>query len=477
MNQNDDNYNDFSERKLITDEQANDLIKMFRPKGNGSNSLDDEMNHVSNNHRSFNTHNSDRQKTLRGLSDNNSISDKDNTNRSAANGRFKKYISADNPEIDVTHFEHNISKIIIPEQSYDEIDNSLIKKKGRLMPVKAVALILFILVFTWLLPSGNIMNIATSPLSKKDRYSFFTDASDNLLSIAVDNIHKIPRIYKLEMCDYLTPMPDKTKFTKIEDDERKNYDGSPIDYYKDETIEVKCWNEKTKYGIMTYAEVWIAHPSQFRRTFVDNVISKKHKDFPENIFRKTNGILGMSGDYCAFRPYGIEIQYGNLIRDKVGSHLTPKMDILVYDINGNFSIYESTKDFFKTDVYRNNEIIHTLAFGPMLIDDYKVSSNKDKLYKYQNGTPAKAYPRAAICQFDYDKHYLLCRLGLPGSSLENFAKVINKKGVRIAYTLDGGQTGTIMFNKKLVNKPAYTGTREMSDIIYFATAVPENNNE
>ena len=239
MNQNDDNYNDFSERKLITDEQANDLIKMFRPKGNGSNSLDDEMNHVSNNHRSFNTHNSDRQKTLRGLSDNNSISDKDNTNRSAANGRFKKYISADNPEIDVTHFEHNISKIIIPEQSYDEIDNSLIKKKGRLMPVKAVALILFILVFTWLLPSGNIMNIATSPLSKKDRYSFFTDASDNLLSIAVDNIHKIPRIYKLEMCDYLTPMPDKTKFTKIEDDERKNYDGSPIDYYKDETIEVK----------------------------------------------------------------------------------------------------------------------------------------------------------------------------------------------------------------------------------------------
>ena len=57
--------------------------------------------------------------------------------------------------------------------------------------------------------------------------------------------------------------------------------------------------------------------------------------------------------------------------------------------------------------------------------------------------------------------------------MENFAKEINKKGVRLAYALDGGQTGTIMFNKKIVNEPAFDGTRAISDIIYFATAVPE----
>ena len=347
-------------------------------------------------------------------------------------------------------------------------------KNKKQYAVKFSVLALCIVFLSWLLPSANIMYVSNSNLATKNRDSFFSNASVNLLSNSISDIHKMPRVFTLEMYDYLTPKPDSSKFTKIEDEERKNYDGSPIDYYKDDTIEVKCWNEKTRYGIMTYAEVWIAHPSQFRRTFVDNVISKKHKDFPENIFRKTNGILGMSGDYCAFRPYGIEIQYGNLLRDEVGSHLTPKMDILVYDINGNFSIYESTKDFFNTDVYKNKEIIHTLAFGPMLIDDYKISSNKDKLYKYQNGTPAKAYPRAAICQFGYDKHYLLCRLGLPGASLENFAKEIKKKGVRLSYALDGGQTGTIMFNKKLVNIPAYKGTREMSDIIYFATAFPDN---
>ncbi len=345
------------------------------------------------------------------------------------------------------------------------------KKKNTL--IKFTALILLLALFSWFLSSGNIMNLTEVSLSSNDRDSFFQSSSNNLLSEALKGIHDIPRTYTLGMGEYLTPKPDETKFTKIEDDERKNFDGSPIDYYKDETIEVKCWKEKTKYGIMTFAEVWIAHPSQFRRTIVDNVISDKHLDHPQNIFAKTNGVLGMSGDYCAYRPYGIEILYGNLVRDKVGSHLTPKMDILVYDTDGNFSVYESTKKFFQTDVYKNEKIIHTLAFGPMLIDDYKVSTKKDKLYKYQNGRPWEKWPRAAICQFDYDKHYLLCRLGQPGTVMEDFAKEISKKGVRLAYALDGGQTGTIMFNKKIVNEPAYGGTRAISDIIYFATAVPD----
>lgn len=339
--------------------------------------------------------------------------------------------------------------------------------------VKIFAMVFLLALFSLFLSSGNIMNLTEVSLSSNDRDSFFQSSTNNLLSEAMKGTHTIPRTYTLGMGEYLTPKPDKTKFTKIEDEERKNYDGSPIDYYKDETIEVKCWKEKTKYGIMTFAEVWIAHPSQFRRTIVDNVISDKHLDHPQNIFAKTNGVLGMSGDYCAYRPYGIEILYGNLVRDKVGSHLTPKMDILVYDTDGNFSVYESTKKFFQTDVYKNEKIIHTLAFGPMLIDDYKVSTKKDKLYKYQNGRPWEKWPRAAICQFDFDKHYLLCRLGQPGTVMEDFAKEISKKGVRLAYALDGGQTGTIMFNKKIVNEPAYGGTRAISDIIYFATAVPD----
>ena len=46
-----------------------------------------------------------------------------------------------------------------------------------------------------------------------------------------------------------------------------------------------------------------------------------------------------------------------------------------------------------------------------------------------------------------------------------------------AYSLDGGQTATIVMNDELVNRPVYGQQRKISDIIYFATAVPEGGAE
>ena len=46
-------------------------------------------------------------------------------------------------------------------------------------------------------------------------------------------------------------------------------------------------------------------------------------------------------------------------------------------------------------------------------------------------------------------------------------------GVTTAYALDGGQTATIVSGNQLMNPVDYGGERETSDIIYFATAVPD----
>ena len=43
----------------------------------------------------------------------------------------------------------------------------------------------------------------------------------------------------------------------------------------------------------------------------------------------------------------------------------------------------------------------------------------------------------------------------------------------MAYCLDGGQTAAIVMNDQLINRPVYGEQRKISDIIYFATAVPE----
>ena len=58
-------------------------------------------------------------------------------------------------------------------------------------------------------------------------------------------------------------------------------------------------------------------------------------------------------------------------------------------------------------------------------------------------------------------------------TLAQAAKYLHAKGVENAYTLDGGQTSSMVFNGELVNRVDWGNERTMSDIIYFASAVPE----
>ena len=337
---------------------------------------------------------------------------------------------------------------------------------------RILVLTFILLLFTWLLPSANVTGLKLTSENTTDRDSFFLMSSQYLLRDSLKEIHEIPRRYILEMSETLTPAPDESKFSEIYDDERKDYKGKPVKYYKDDSIEVKCWRERINHNTFHFSEIWIADPSQLRRTLVDNVISKKHLNHPQNIFAKTNGVVGMTADYCAFRPYGIIIQYGNVVRETKGSVL----DIAVYDVNGNFSAYDDNSDFFETDLFIEGRIVHTFAFGPVLVDDYKVSESY-KLTLPNGSHPGElneVYPRAAICQFGYDKHYLLCTVDFRGLSAKDFAGVLQSKGVRFAYNLDGGQTATLMFHKRIINNVAYGGTRPVSDILYFATAIPNN---
>ena len=85
---------------------------------------------------------------------------------------------------------------------------------------KSVLLILWVVLFSWVLPSGNVMNLQSASLMSKDRNSYYQISSGNLLRDALSDIHNIPRQYILDMTDILTPEPDSEKFTKIEDDVR-----------------------------------------------------------------------------------------------------------------------------------------------------------------------------------------------------------------------------------------------------------------
>lgn len=339
--------------------------------------------------------------------------------------------------------------------------------------IKFIAILLFVAISTWLLSSGDKMSLTSVTASERDRTSVFSSSASNLMSDSLQEIHNMPKVYILAQNDDPAPVPNQSNFTKIEDPEHQNYDGTPIDYYKDETIEVKCWREMIDGAVFNFADVQIAHPSQFKRKLVDNVISKKHLDYPLNIFKNMNGVVGMTSDYCAYRGYGTIVQYGNIVRDEPYKNL----DLLIYDKDGNLS-YIADSQFRNSEYYNSEDVIFTFAFGPMLVNDYTVNTSK-KMQEYPTGEVSSHYPRAAIGQFDYDKHYLLCTVDytdkkIRGTTVTRLAEVMQEKGCRFAYNMDGGQTGALMFNNELFNVVAYGGQREVSDIMYFASAIPNN---
>lgn len=45
--------------------------------------------------------------------------------------------------------------------------------------------------------------------------------------------------------------------------------------------------------------------------------------------------------------------------------------------------------------------------------------------------------------------------------------------IRVAYNLDGGRSSTLMFHNRRINSPDSDKVRDLSDIIYFATAWQE----
>ena len=89
------------------------------------------------------------------------------------------------------------------------------------------------------------------------------------------------------------------------------------------------------------------------------------------------------------------------------------------------------------------------------------------------------YSRSVIAQRD-SCHYLLMTLnhGNGGSTatLSETQAVLMDKGVYNAYELDGGQTAEIIMNNRILNHIDWGTERAVSDIIYFATALPEDEN-
>ena len=246
---------------------------------------------------------------------------------------------------------------------------------------------------------------------------------------------------------------------------------STVRYYLDDTILAITWKQQVENTAFTYAEVKLLHPSQFRRYLSGEGFGSGKLALTSEMSQSVNAVVGCSGDYYSYRRRGLTIVDG-----KVEKFVTGLPDTCYINADGDL-ILERDQDFADMEAVQAyadaNNIRFSLSFGPILVKDGENVCPKG----YDLGEVKERYSRAAICQMD-KLHYLYIAAGMEGKAvglmtMRTFSKHVAETGCRQAYALDGGQTTTIVLNNEVVNHVNYGSERRISDIIYFATAVPQ----
>ena len=359
--------------------------------------------------------------------------------------------------------------------------------------VGAFALSILLLI-SLMLGSGSSVREKTGGKSVElmDRYDMYMN---NRISSAMEGVLSIEKVYWLSDSDMVAPEPNADGYGTASDpaqmeqflaDAQKVLDGhktvfrldtpiapgTSIHYYQDETIMTVVWKQGMNGGMYTFCEVKIAHPSQLRRFLAGGEYGSEIQLKTTQMAQTVNAVLASSGDFYGYRREGIIVHDGVVRRAnpaRVDTCFIDSKGDLHFSYAGQMSGKEEAQAFVDA-----NDIRFSVAFGPVLIENGKRVPISDDYYL---GQPADPYPRAALCQID-ELHYLIVVLSSEGiyrytSSLHSFASCIEKMGVEKAYALDGGQTATVAFNGRVINKIAQGSQRYISDIIYFATALPE----
>lgn len=332
---------------------------------------------------------------------------------------------------------------------------------------------------------------STTDLAVMDRYDMYMT---NKISAALEGVVTIERVYKLMDEDLIAPEPNPEYAGETDDPaslewllekaERtlgvtdtlfstdvELYPGTVVTYYLDPTIMVITWKEIIHGAAYTFSEVKIAHASQFRRFLADGTYGSDKQYLTTEMAATVNAVTASSGDFYKFRSYGVMVYNGEVYRANgvVDTCYIDDEGEMLFTRVGEINNKEEAQAFVE-----ENNVRFSLAFGPILVDN----GQKVETKSYEIGEINNRYSRAGLGQLG-ELHYLLVTANLiPGEgkttpTISMFADQMLSFGCEKAYSLDGGQTAVIVTNDKLINRPDYGYQRQISDIIYFATAVPD----
>lgn len=318
-----------------------------------------------------------------------------------------------------------------------------------------------------------------------------------LYEAAVAGTSYVPLHYKIDEDALAGPVPDESGFLETQDpaeiqalletpqaraligdqslawnEDTAFLPGSSLYCYLDESLLVLVWQEETAQAVGTYSEVFIADGSQLRRRIAGDAFEDFHFETTSSFAAKTNAVLALGGDYyhhgrscgvvvyqrdiCRFHPYNCDTCFITADGDMLFSYL------------GAFESQEQAQSFIE-----ENDVVFSLCFGPVLIDNGQDVTPENYLW----GEVNSEYARSVLGMLG-EKHYLTININcqMPDHyylvTLRQAADAAIAKGCIKAYTLDGGQTATTVFHGKLINPVQFGWEKQISDVIYFASAIP-----
>ncbi|MBQ9265366.1 MAG: phosphodiester glycosidase family protein [Clostridia bacterium] len=242
-------------------------------------------------------------------------------------------------------------------------------------------------------------------------------------------------------------------------------------------IDVQRWVD-VKNKLVWYEGDVKCSPASPLNTYVNGKNPGHTAISPITTARKNQVVLAMSDDHFGFRiveknntiPPGIIIRNRNVVIEKTRDrdNSFPNLNVLAVFEDGSMKTYLSKEH--TAQEYLSMGAVHTFSFGPILVQDGKLSEYmlRDEYYTYKE-------PRMALGMIAPYHYMVLCVEGRmteqnnSGAYLTWLADKMIEKGAIEALNLDGGGTACLLFMGEKINKSA-NSTRSVYSLIGFGNS-------
>jgi exopolysaccharide biosynthesis protein len=234
--------------------------------------------------------------------------------------------------------------------------------------------------------------------------------------------------------------------------------------YKDNNIYILISTVTEDDVVYHIVDIRLSDVRYLKSAFAKDIYGKNISETTSQMAQDNKAILAFNGDFYGSRDDGLIIRDGILYRDQPRD--APDNRSLLIDGEGNFVFV--TEGAALGESYISKGIIHSLSYGPVLVEDGKAVKINTRIAQGEN-------PRTAIGMIE-PLHYLIIVVdgrsaSSDGMRLDTLAKLFVRLGARSAYNLGGGSSSTLWYNGKIINEPAVNGLfsdeRAISDILYI----------